>query len=158
MRLVRRCRVILFAFGAKSNQDIAALVGLGRKQVGLWRRRWKRSFDAIVSVECSESHAQLFRSIENVLSDASRSGCRGKFTGEQVAQILATACEDPALPKRPVSDWTARELADEVVKREYVDSISVSTIGRLLKSARLQPHRSKYWLNTKEESPSDTGH
>ena len=89
--------------------------------------------------------------IEDVLADAPRSGCRGKFTGEQVAQILATACEDPKLSGRPISDWTARELADEVAKRKYVDSISVSTIGRLLKSARLQPHRSEYWLNTKEK-------
>ena len=151
MRLVQRSRIILFAFDGKSNQEIATLVELGRKQVGLWRRRWKRSFDAIVSVECGESRAELVRTIEDVLSDAPRSGCRGKFTGEQVAQILATACEDPALSERPVSDWTARELADEVMRREYVDSISVSTIGRLLKSARLQPHRSKYWLNTKEK-------
>ena len=121
MRLVQRSRIILFAFDGKSNQEIATLVELGRKQVGLWRRRWKRSFDAIVSVECGESRAELVRTIEDVLSDAPRSGCRGKFTGEQVAQILATACEDPALSERPVSDWTARELADEVMRREYVD-------------------------------------
>jgi len=134
-----------------SNQQIAKRVELGRKQIGLWRRRWKDSFDAMVSVECRESCAELVRTIEDVLSDAPRSGCHGKFTGEQVAQILATACEAPELSGRPVSDWTARELADEVVKRKYVESISVSTIGRLLKSARLQPHRSEYWLNTKEK-------
>lgn len=141
----------MLAFDRKSNQDVADAVGLGRKQVGLWRRRWKNSFDALVSVECGESRAQLVRTIEDVLSDAPRAGCRGKITGEQAAQILATACESPELSGRPVSDWTARELADEVVRRNYVESISISTIQRLLKSARLQPHRSKYWLNTKEK-------
>lgn len=150
-RLVVRARVILLAFDGKSNQEIAAVVGLGRKQVGLWRRRWKKSFDALVSVECGDSRAELVRTIEEVLGDAPRSGCFGTFTGEQVAQILATACEAPALSGRPVEDWTSRELSDEVVQREYVESISVSTIQRLLKSARLQPHRSKYWLNTKEK-------
>lgn len=134
-----------------SNQQIATCVPLERKQIGLWRRRWKQSFDALVSVECGEPRSQLVRTIEDVLSDAPRSGCPGKFTGEQVAQILATACETPELSGRPVSDWTARELADEVVQRKYVESISVSTIGRLLRSARLQPHRSKYWLNNKEK-------
>lgn len=118
---------------------------------GCGRRRWKHSFDALVSVECGESTAQLVRTIEDVLSDAPRSGCRGKFTGEQVVQILAIACEAPELSGQPVSDWTARELAEEVLQREYVESISVSTMGRLLKSARLQLHRGKYWLNTREK-------
>ena len=52
---------------------------------------------------------------------------------------------------RPVSVCTPRELADEVMKREYVESISASTVQRWLKSARLRPHRSTYWLNTKEK-------
>jgi hypothetical protein len=34
-----------------------------------------------------------------------------------------------------------------------VPSISVSQVGRYLAQAELQPHRSKYWLNTKEKDP-----
>ena len=32
-------------------------------------------------------------------------------------------------------------------------SISVSQVGRYLAQAELQPHHSKYWLNTKEKDP-----
>jgi len=142
----------LLAFAGESNQDISEKVPLGRKQIGLWRRRWHASFEARVSIECGETFAETVRSIEDVLSDAPRSGCRGKFTGEQVAQILATACEPPTQSDRPVEEWTARELADEVVKRKIVPKISVSSVGRFLRSARLQPHRRKYWLNTKEKN------
>jgi hypothetical protein len=28
---------------------------LRRKQIGVWRRRWKQSFDALVAIECRES-------------------------------------------------------------------------------------------------------
>jgi transposase len=151
-RLITRARVILLAFDGESNVGISEQVNLGRRQVGLWRRRWQQSFDALVSIECGESHAAFVRAIKDVLSDAPRGGCHGKFSGEQIAQILATACESPELSDRPVADWTGRELADEVVERKIVPSISVSSVSRFLRTARLQPHRSKYWLNTKEKN------
>ena len=152
-RLVQRVGVILMAFAGKLNATISQELGLGRNQVGLWRRRWQQSFDALVAIECRETQAELRRAIEDVLSDAPRSGSPGSFTGEEVTQILAVACESPEQSGRPVDRWTPRELTDEVIKRGIVPSISVSQVGRYLSEAELQPHRSKYWLNTKEKDP-----
>ena len=152
-RLLQRVNVILMAFSGELNETIAAKVGLTRKQVGLWRRRWQQSFDALVAVECRESQAVFRRMIAEVLSDAPRTGSPGKFTAEQVTQILAVACELPDESGRPIDRWTHRELAHEVVQRKIVTSISVSQVGRYLAQAELQPHRRKYWLNTKEKDP-----
>ena len=91
-RLVQRVRIILLACAGLLNVDIASKVALARKQVGLWRRRWRQSFDALVAIECRETQAELRRAIEDVLSDAPRSGSTGTFTAEQVTQILAVAC------------------------------------------------------------------
>ena len=93
------------------------------------------------------------RAIEAVLSDEPRPGAPGKFTPEQVTQILAVACEPPEKSGRPITHWTAHELADEVVKRGIVASISPSQVGRYLREAALQPHKSRYWLNTTEKDP-----
>lgn len=153
-RLVQRAGVILMAFSGMLNETIGKEVGLASKQVGLWRRRWQQSFDALVAIECGESHAVLRRAIEDVLSDAPRSGSSGTFTAEQVTAILAVACEPPEQSGRPIDRWTHRELADEVVRRGIVPSISASQVGRYLAQAELQPHRSKYWLNTKEKDPA----
>ncbi len=152
-RLVQRARIILMALAGAINVDIGEGIGLTRKQVGLWRRRWRQSFDALVAIECRESQAALRRAIEDVLSDAPRSGSTGTFTAEQVTHILAIACEPPEQSGRPIDRWTYRELADEVVHRGIVSSISVSQVGRYLAQAELQPHRSKYWLNAKEKDP-----
>ena len=152
-RLVQRVHIILLAFAGSLNVDIAKIVGLARKQVGVWRRRWQQSFDALVAIECRETQAEFRRAIEDVLSDAPRSGSTGTFTAEQVTQVLAVACEEPEQSGRPVDRWTHRELADEVIARGIVESISVSQVGRYLAQAELQPHRSKYWLNTKEKDP-----
>jgi transposase len=152
-RLVQRAGVILMGFGGILNMKIAEDLGLASKQVGVWRRRWQQSFEALVAVECRETRAELRAFIEDLLSDAPRSGSTGTFTAEQVTQILAVACEPPEQSGRPIERWTHRELADEVIQRKIVKSISVSQVGRYLTRAELKPHRSKYWLNTKEKDP-----
>ena len=76
--------------------------------------------------------------IEEVLSDAPRPGAPVKFTAEQVTQIVAVACEDPENSDRAVTHWTPTELANEVIKREIVVSISPRQVGRFLKSGRTQ--------------------
>lgn len=152
-RLSQRAEIILHAFDGQRNEDIAPEVELERHQVGLWRQRWAEAFDSLVEIECTQTKADLRRAITAVLSDALRPGCPGKFTAEQLTLIIATACEPPEKSGRPISHWTARELADEVVRRGIVPSISVSQVGRILAEAQLQPHRSRYWLNTHEKDP-----
>jgi len=149
--LRQRAAVILLAFDGRRNEDIAAEVGLGRRQVGRWRRRWAKAWSGLIDLECRETKADLRRAIAAVLTDAPRPGAPGKFTPEQVTQILAVACEPPAKSGRPITHWTAHELADEVVKRGIVTSISTSQVSRYLRAAALQPHKSRYWLNTTEK-------
>lgn len=152
-RLVQRARLILLAFGGMDNRAISLEIGLQRKQVGLWRRRWRQSFDALVAIECRESQAAFRRALVDILNDAPRSGSLGKFTAEQVTQILAVACEPASQSGRPIDAWTGREVADEVIRRGIVPSISTSQVNRYLAEAVLQPHRSRYWLNTTEKDP-----
>jgi len=62
-------------------------------------------------------------------------------------QLFAIACEPPQSYGRPISHWTPRELADEVIKQGIVESISPRHVGRLMNEADLKPHQSQYWLN-----------
>lgn len=127
-----RARMILLAFDGLDNQDIAVQVGSERHAVGPWRRRWADAFSRLVLVECCEKPSALPAAIEGLLSDLPRGGSPGKFTAEQVTQILAVACEAPEASGRPVTHWTPGELADEVIKRGIVASISARQVGRFL--------------------------
>lgn len=151
--LIRRANIVLLAFAGEDNQDIAKQVGVNRGAVAKFRRRWAEAWQKLILIECGETRAALRRAIEAVLSDAPRSGSPGKFTPEQVTRILALACEPPEKSGRPITHWTAHELADEAKKRGIVESISPSQVGRYLREAELQPHRSRYWLNAKEKDP-----
>lgn len=78
----------------------------------------------IVAIEVRESHAALKRAVMEVLRDAHRSGSPGKFSAQQIAEVISTACEAPRQTGRPIDTWTARELADEAVRRGIVSAIS----------------------------------
>jgi len=69
------------------------------------------------------------------------------FSLEQILQLFAIACEKPEDYERPISHWTARELAEEVIKQGIVLSISHAMWEIDGGSRCLLPHQSQYWLN-----------
>jgi hypothetical protein len=145
--LAQRAQMILLAFEGWENGAIAEFLECERHGIGIWRRRWKNAFDNLVRVECLEEPAALRHALEDVLRDLPRPGSPGKFTAEQLTQVFVLACESPELSGRSVTHWTSSELADEVIKRGIVPSISARQVRRLLSSADLKPHQSRYWLN-----------
>jgi putative transposase len=67
------------------------------------------------------------------LADAPRSGAPVRITDQQVCRILELACEAPERSGRPISQWSEREIADEVRSRKIVEQISDRHAARLLK-------------------------
>jgi len=116
------------ASGAR-NDAIGRAVDLGADAVRQWRRRWRDAGAALAE----STPDDLEDLMEQVLADAPRSGAPATFTPEQVAKIIAVACEKPSDSKRPVSHWTPRELAAEIILRGIVETISARHVGRFLK-------------------------
>jgi putative transposase len=99
----------------------------------LWRNRW---------LETEGKELSIFQRLQ----DQERVGTPVKFSMEQVIELFALACSPPEDYGRPISHWTPRELADEIMKQGIIESISVRHVGRLLEEAELKPHQSRYWL------------
>ncbi len=117
-----RARIVLRAAESLNNSEIARELALEPDTVRLWRQRW-----------LSESGATADRPVAARLADAPRSGTPARITPEQVARIVALACEAPGEAGRPISQWSATELAAEIVRRGIVDTISPRHAARLLK-------------------------
>jgi putative transposase len=132
-QIALRAKIILLADKGNNNREIGRELNISRFMVRRWRNRW---------LELSE------RSIPAIerLQDEERSGKPAKFSMEQVVELFALACCEPEDYGRPISDWTARELAEEIVKQGIVESISPRHVGRLLEEAQIKPHQSRYWL------------
>ena len=153
VRFAQRATIVLLAFAKMDNADIADEIGLG-PDAACATPTLGQGLPRLTVFECAENKVDLRRAIVAVLGDKPRSGNPGKFTPEQITSILALACEPPEKSGRPITHWTNAELADEAMKQGIVPSISAAQVGRYLREAELQPHRSKYWLNTKEKDPA----
>ena len=132
--LVTRAKIVLDGaqFGRR-NQQIARELSISSQTVKTWRERWLQSSTTLDMVENETGEQELEQAILQLLSDQPRSGKPPTFTAEQICQIIALACEPPASSNRPITEWTPRELADEAVKREIVESISASQVRLFLK-------------------------
>jgi putative transposase len=120
---VIRARIVLLAARGKNNREIANELEVSLDMVRLWRQRWLDlqpiSLDDL--------------SIEERLDDLPRPGSPPRLTANQICQIQQLACEKPGESGRPISQWTSREIADEIMKRGIVDRISARHSARLLK-------------------------
>jgi putative transposase len=118
-----RGRIILLAAAGKNNQEIARELEVTRDTVRLWRQRWLDLQP--ISLEDL--------SIEDRLEDLPRPGAPPHITADQNCQIVQLACEKPEDSGRPISQWTGREIADEIMSRNIVDTISPRHASRLVK-------------------------
>ena len=157
--LAQRAQIILLAARGMNNSEIAHHLELDRNTVRRWRQRWQGHSPQLMTTLAEGVKKRVQQQmIDSILRDAPRPGTPVGFSVEQRVQIIALACEDPKDSKRPVSHWSPRELADEIVKRGIAQQISERTVGRMLTEADLKPHRIRYWLNRTPEDPVSFWH
>ena len=135
---VTRARIVLLADNGLNNQQIADRLEGHRKTARKWRNRWANEVENLTAVEAEADEKELGQYVLGLLGDRFRSGTPGKFTAEQICQIVAISCEKPEEYDRPVTHWTPVELANEAVKQGIVKSISTRHAGRFLKGSRSQ--------------------
>lgn len=108
----RHFQILLLSDAGHTDEQIAAATGANRSTVKRTRKRCARE------------------GMEAALQDKPRSGAPAKLDGKQEAMIVALACSDaPGGRNR----WTAKLLANRVVELGVVESLSESTVRRVLK-------------------------
>lgn len=127
-QMALRGRIVLAAADGQNNTQIAKKFGINVETARLWRNRWL----------LLEPFSLDDLSVEERLEDLPRPGAPAQITADQRCQIEAMACEDPEDSGRPISHWSSREIADEIMKRGILDQISPRHAARLLKRQRSQ--------------------
>lgn len=161
---LRRARIILYFHNNPTSFSYAAReLGYNRDTVSDWYHRGEiinKEWKNMLSVHLKEpGHAgnklRKERLLKALLADRERSGAPCIYTPEQYTAIVALALKKPDEFNRPITNWTARELCDEVRLQGIASGISSRQIQRFLNQADLQPHKSKYWLNPKIDNQEE---
>ena len=74
-----------------------------------------------------------------------------KLDGEAEAHLIAIACSEAPQGR---ADWTLKLLAEQLVEREIVDSISTETVRKALKKNELKPWLKECWCIPPEGNAS----
>jgi putative transposase len=122
-QIALRARIILTVSQGLNNEQVGRAVQVGVDMVRQWRGRWLAG-QAIPLTELTAAER---------LQDLPRAGKPSAITADQLCQITALACEKPEQSARPISQWTGREIADEIMQRGIVAQISPRHAARLLK-------------------------
>jgi hypothetical protein len=155
---LRRIKIVLHLLGkAVHFSNTAGELGHDRETVSCWyHRAWAANllWDELVENALKEpGHAgtelRKERLAREIFADNPRSGAPCKYSIEQYTQLVALALRPPSEYARPITHWTARELADEIRIQRIAPGISSRQVQRFLDQADLQPHRNDYWLNPK---------
>jgi transposase len=113
-QLALRARIVLACADGATNTEVAAQLKVARPTVGKWRSRFVTDrLDGLV--------------------DEPRPGAPRKITDEQVERVVADTLESTP---RDATHWSRASMAAH-------SGLSRSTVGRIWRAFRLQPHRAE---------------
>ncbi len=122
------------------------LEGLLRK--GTLNVRVQKRAMALLELDCGKTYTSVAQSLKmsyptvhgwgkkyheeglGFIQDKPRTGRPVEFSGDQKAKITSLACSEAP---QGYARWTLRLLADKVVELGFVDEISHTEVGRILK-------------------------
>jgi len=117
-RELTRARILLLANQQKGDTEITGILGVGRNTVWRNKKRYREE------------------GLRNALTEKPRSGQPKKYTNRHEAEIIALACtKSPKGRKR----WSLTLLAEELKKKEGLETINRESIRLILKKAKQNP-------------------
>jgi transposase len=129
-----RARIVLRAAGTDTptNLQIGRDLGCCNHTVGKWRRRY------------------LALGLSG-LQDVIRPGRPRLIASSTRVQVISVASALPPDQDRTVTRWTLDEIVATLLDALHTETISRSSIWRILQDVDLKPHKSEYWLNSHDE-------
>ncbi len=116
-KLYKRATALLELDRGSTFTNVAQIVDVTMQTVSTWAKKY------------GESGLEF-------LNDKPRSGRPKEIDGMTCAQITALACSDAP---EGYSQWSLRLLAEKVVELGYIDTISHTEVGRILKKTNSNP-------------------
>jgi transposase len=144
VRLAERAKIILLVADGDSDSQISEKVRVTSKTARKWRQRYS-----------GRRQEKPDNPVKKWLADASRPGRPDRFDELFWVDVLEIATSEPEKYNRPITHWTARELAEVIVEKDLTESIHFTTVSRFLAKCALKPHRTEQWMNRKDDPEFD---
>lgn len=115
-RIVERAKIILMLSENKPYSTIKAQLNTNDTKISKWKRRF------------------IEKGIEG-LKDKQRKGKEPIYSDYDKVRVTKLACSKP---EEGYTNWSQKRIGEKL-------GLSQSTVSRILKSSKLQPHKTEYW-------------
>jgi hypothetical protein len=139
--LKQRLQIVLAAATGLNNQTIAEQYHLERHRVSKWRKRWGTAHRQWQLSDKTLRPALTETLVFQWLGDQKGRGRKADFTPEQRTKIAGLCLQSPEENGFPVTHWTTDFLTAAAINHGIVDTISRSTVHRILKKTTCRPIR-----------------
>ncbi len=153
---VERATIFLLSSLYLSNQEIANILNIHYNTVGTWRKRFLEKLPSLVEIELNKPN-DLELAILSVLDDKPRSGAPRIYTDDQRSFIIKISCMKPKQLGEELSHWNLPALVKVIKEQaakegwEGFENLCPTTVSRILRDCNVKPHKSRYWLFSKEK-------
>lgn len=133
-RISFRCNIALLFMNGIPKKQIVRKLKTTAVTVRKWCRRWEEAGPHLCDPESLKmSDGKYMKYVASFFKDAPRPGAPPTFSAEQIALIMAMACEVTDNSDKTFSRRSRRGIAKEAVCLGTVKKISKSTVHRFLK-------------------------
>ena len=134
LKISERVSILLASRSGAGSESIATDLRTSKTTVVLWRNRWIAAQDRLDVLESGDGGVKKFHeAMMVVLSDLPRSGRPPTFSPEQRELLVAMASGAPREHGVEREDWSNGALAEAAAENKVANSISPSTVRRILK-------------------------
>ena len=148
--IVDRARIFVMSMEDKLNQDIGKELGMHYNSVALWRQRFVEAGPRLQAIEMDHLE-DLKKELFLLLSDNPRKGAPRTFTDELRTEIVTIACQFPRDYGFEAGKWSLSLIIEAGKTIGLVETISPSSVNRILNEVDVRPHKKVYWLNSKDK-------
>jgi transposase len=134
-----RIQIVLAAASGQQNKEIASQHHLERHRVSVWRKRWAKQHQDWKDSDSKLRPKMDARLVLGWLADQKGRGKKPTITLEQRSKIAGLCQETPEQNNSPVTHWTLKDLAKVASMRGIVDTISRTSVHRILKKTTYRP-------------------
>lgn len=145
-----RAKIALQALQQKTNKEIAENLRLHLNTTQKWKARFRNALPFLNKVAKNEPD-ELEDSINYVLSDSYRSGAPRKYDENIRDLIKLIACNEPSDYGLTAVTWSISLIWIVLIYAYNTDYVSLGFVANVLKTDKIKPWKSKYYLNSKDK-------
>lgn len=140
--IVQRAKILLFKADGRSNESVADELGINKRTVLLWTRKYR--------------NRSANETLDDILSVSAGRGLKEEISGEAKTWMIGIACQKLKDLGYAAETWTNSALTKHIRQHaeeagyQRLSTISESSVYNILSKSNIKPFRVRYYCERRD--------